>query len=153
MFDIDYKYICNFSISSRARGFYIKSKMSEQNYSYIGYGFTRWVFLSPDKSNVIKFPITMFGLSANETEEKIYRYSIKNKTTMQFAKCRLIENCILEMESVECFGMKEGMKDLREIGIEYPDWAKNIDCFQVGFNKDMMIVAYDYGNLDMSDIS
>lgn len=84
---------------------------------------------------VIKVPLNMWGLASNDKEYRTYQ-STNNGWLfgVRYARCKLHWSGLLVMEYVESVPFEE-----------MPDWAKYIDCQQVGTNRNGNMVAYDYG--------
>jgi hypothetical protein len=109
-----------------------------REYTFLGVGRSRAVFLGPNKLFVVKIPINEEGELANCREERLYKKE-KNRPDSHWARCRLYPGTmILIMEYVESIHDIPGEKKL-------PKWVFNIDCAQVGFNKKGKLVAYDFG--------
>jgi len=92
----------------------------------------RRVFLSPSGKYVLKVPLNERGEDENWWEH--YRYNVLGWKDL-YAKCRLVGKCLV-MEFVKV------ATDLKNL----PDWTRDIDCAQVGWNRKGKLVAYDYGN-------
>lgn len=110
-----------------------------KNFIYLGEGNGRIGF--QHGRYVVKVPLNESGLHDNwkeydrwEDYRKCYFSSeTQSKPIVKFARCRLLFNYFLIMELVRPCLRKE-----------QPDWARWIDCGQVGFNSKNVIVAYDY---------
>lgn len=105
-------------------------------YVFLSGGSKRKVYVSPDKTHVIKVSMdcSTLGIEENITEAKIYS---ENKNSI-YAKCELVGDNWLKMEYVEPVYFKKGD--------DYPDWTLYIAEHQVGYNKDGVLLAYDYGS-------
>ncbi len=109
---------------------------NNNEYVFVGSGSKRKVYVSPDKSHVIKIPKndSNIGFEENAMEAKIYS---ENPNGI-YAKCELIENNWLKMEYVQPkFFTKDDY---------YPEWTLSIAEHQVGINNNGKLVAYDYGS-------
>lgn len=109
---------------------------NDEKYELLASGSKRKVYVSKDKSHVIKIPMppVKLGLEENMEEAKVY----SETPNSIYAKCELIENDWLKMEYVEpSFFSKSD---------DYPDWILQIAESQVGYNNDGVLVAYDYGS-------
>lgn len=90
---------------------------------------------------VVKVPLNESGLHDNQKEYdrwKDYRKhyfsgKMQSRPVVKLARCRLLFNYFLVMELVRPCLWKE-----------QPRWARRIDCGQVGFNCNNIVVAYDY---------
>lgn len=105
-------------------------------YVFLSGGSKRKVYVSPDKTHVIKVSrdCSTLGIEENITEAKIYS---ENKNSI-YAKCELIGDNWLMMEYVEPANFKKGD--------DYPDWTLSIAEHQVGYNNTGVLLAYDYGS-------
>ena len=108
---------------------------------FIGFGGTRICF-ADDSGRVIKIPFRREGYSASSREVDTYEnfstHPDAGWTPMAecfFTKIDGINIWLLSMERVRMFGSRRG-KTL-------PDWVSTVDCFQVGYNSDGVLVAYD----------
>ena len=92
---------------------------------------------------VIKVPLNMSGLSDNTYERSQWsRY--RDRGYIKYASCRMIGNFLLLMEYAKFVGPisdGDGYIPYEKV----PEWAYSVDCWQVGYNKKLEIVAYDYG--------
>lgn len=107
---------------------------NEQSYTLIGTGLKRKVYLSSDKTYVVKIPMINLGYDENKVEAETYA---KN-TDSHYAKCELLPDGNLKMEYVKpAFLTKSD---------DIPDWVYTIAEAQVGYNLNGILVAYDYGS-------
>lgn len=107
-----------------------------ENHILLGQGSKRKVYVSKDRSYVIKIPMKPERLGI---EENIVEANTYNKCSNSiYAKCESVGNNWLKMEYVEpAFLTKQD---------NFPDWVSKIPEGQVGHNKDGKLVAYDYGS-------
>lgn len=137
--------------------------------SDVRYGKNRSTFILPD--SVIKLPITYRGYEDNEHE--VWQYSVN--PYVQYAKCKSLyynvghyknEYHLLDKDTYEI--NKDQFSIIRPVPVVFmervnhaeeneiedilgyvPEWVYDIDQngygYQVGFNKDGILVAYDYG--------
>lgn len=103
-----------------------------RDWTFIGQGRTRAVFLLPGGRYVVKIPVDEMGYHDNWSEARqakrdgwLYKH--------QVARCRLMKNGWLVMEYVK-----------PATGEELPDWVGSVDCGQVGWTRDGRLVAYDF---------
>lgn len=99
---------------------------------FLGEGRNRLVYrLGEHGRYVIKVPKSNYGINDNYHEARIYKEH--KDDIISYARCRLTGTFLI-MEYVEPI-------DTWDI----PEWAKYVDCGQVGRNLNGKIVAYDYG--------
>ena len=103
-------------------------------YALIGCGLKRKVYLSEDKTYVIKIPHMHLGYVENKVEYETYS---ANKNSI-YAKCELLLDGNLKMEYVKPANFR------KDDG--FPDWVYTIAEAQVGYNLEGKLVAYDYGS-------
>jgi hypothetical protein len=90
---------------------------------------------------VIKCPINESGIHDNYNEAEIYKqYGNSEIAPFPLAKCHLLTTNDIPMVLME----KVEIKPFDEA---WPRWVDFVDCQQVGYNKNGLLVAYDYGNL------
>jgi hypothetical protein len=131
----------NFNLNFYYRLRKISIILESFDFKYLGSGRHRFVFLSPNKRYVLKFPIDYDGLLANEEEEQVFKSSLTNLISdIKYAPCRLISNTILMMRYVEDIFYSRKITEL-------PIWVNEIDSCQVGLTKDGKLVAYDFSNI------
>ena len=113
-------------------------KEAKEKYMFLAEGRQRIVFLK-DNQWVIKVPKDEWGLLSNEQEFNRYKLFGKIGDIVAYAECYLQDDengiSLLVMEKVEQLPIKD-----------QPDWAKYVDCGQVGKNTKGEIVAYDYAD-------
>lgn len=114
-----------------------------EKYEWLGVGRSRVVFRLKSKNYVLKFPTNCAGEGDNDWEGSV----ITNKKDASkgqeyeiiYPKTRLVNvggfGCVI-MEYVELTD-----KSYQEL----PDWCGFVDCCQVGYNKDRILMAFDYG--------
>lgn len=123
------------------------------SWEFLGSGASRLTWRLPS-GYVIKYPRNLWGVKDNQLEaavwkdrfdpEKVLAHYIahdqwnenREKTICEFkfARCRLIPNtCLLVMEHVAHFNSDD-----------LPNWAREMDGAQVGYNRKGELVAYDY---------
>lgn len=117
------------------------------NYIYLGAGRYRQVYLLPSRKFVVKVPINMDGVIANDNEYKYWknRKTIKEKFGTELARCRLYQGPVYQdkLLVMEYVSLKHYPNNF---GI--PDWVFNLDAHQVGYDPQGKLVAYDYGSQD-----
>jgi hypothetical protein len=94
---------------------------------------------------VYKLPMGGEGMQANQREAESFKLGRWHKAawlerlgiagTPQMARCRLLKTGVLVMEAVT-----PGTK----WDASTPDWARYVDCGQVGTTRKGKLVAYDY---------
>lgn len=155
---IDKNLITNFSIEQYIRVNYFSSLMEKYNFTFVGEGFTRRTYLSPNERFILKCPINEDGLYCNIRESELWHKfkSRANKSGIYFIPCRLINNCILMMWAVnqiagDSIGDRRALDDGNLYKMDkslFQDWFHNIDSCQVGlYNGKPM--AYDYGDIPL----
>lgn len=152
----------------KPRNYEDRCRLAEQlGYTYVGSGAGRSVYLSPDKTHVVKleFPDSDFP-QQNRREAAHYKWWIalpyrKRKDGAQFAKCRLIPGIGIFMEAVDClqhndkfikgkFHITFWRTSRPNRNVKVPKWVMNdhsLDGWQVGFTRSNKLVVYDYGVL------
>ena len=136
-------------------------------YTEVGNGAGRVVFLSPDKSHVVKleYPGADFPFQNRQEAAHYKRWRAlplsQRKEGAQFAKCRLVKGIGIFMEAVDIVIHVEGFKNGKfrrtfhrnskpKRLVKLPQWVfddESLDGWQVGFTKDDKLVVYDYGVL------
>ena len=121
-----------------------ETKELHPNWEFLGCGRHRHAWRLPS-GNVIKIPKGGGGEYANEREARAWSLRHNREAveplmrTFEFARCRLIpDTSILVMEYVDPY---------ENSSIDYaalPLWAKQVDCQQVGHNRQGRLVAYDF---------
>lgn len=101
----------------------------EHRFLYIGRGRNRIAY-SISKNYIIKIPINQNGIDDNWYEATCFRKGNKN---YPYARCRMFGDFILVMEKL----------NLNVIAL--PEWAKYIDCAQIGYDLRGKLKVYDYG--------
>lgn len=101
---------------------------------------TRVVFIFDEY--VIKVPNSLDGFRANDWEGSVSTNCFDNTDT-QYAKAELIEIDDIPLVKMEYVKYASEKDILERLGF-YPDWVSSIDCGQVGFNKDGLLVAFDF---------
>lgn len=125
------------------------------NYKYIGLGRHRITFLHPSGRFVIKFPKNYDGVCANMDEHDTYREAFDGKSVVKYAPCRLLYDSLLmmwvvdpifqEFEMIYKIETSTGHNIQMPKSTKIPLWANYyVDSQQVGFLKDLRIVAYDF---------
>lgn len=113
----------------------------------IGEGRHRAVFLSRSGKYVIKLPTTLSGSYANMEEGTFTNYI---GWKLPVAKCRLTwinDVPVLLMEHLDT----QSAVRLAAMQREENSWHEFIDCSQVGLNRKMELVAYDWEVIDTFD--
>lgn len=131
------------SMIARNEGWDVSEVLRNAGFKEVGEGRNRIAFLSPTGLNVIKVPLSNYGVNDNESE---YRYWKKRKTpekssrgyvddTLEtpLARCRMM-GIFLVMEFVDDDVPPE----------KHPQWSIYVDCGQIGVNRKGRVVAYDY---------
>ena len=104
-------------------------------------GASRVCVVSHDKTHVLKLPKDLGGVFDNYREQLLY-ISAYNVGCDKFAEC-MIHGQVLCMEYVITDVDNYLIDDNRE-------WIIMLDCEQVGLTDDNRLVAYDYGDLQIS---
>lgn len=116
-----------------------------KDFILIGEGRNRAVWRIGSKgSHVIKIPLNEYGVGDNFHEAETYRRSKGKRTYVQYAQCRLFGETCLIMEYAGYIGPKSDENGYIKLE-NCPEWAYSVDCWQVGYNRNGRIVAYDYG--------
>jgi hypothetical protein len=98
----------------------------------IGSGLYRIVYDAGDE--VCKIPKSFYTIGMNYSEE--YKYQRYQKEGI-LAKCYIIHKNDFPLLYMEKVILATDFKNL-------PDWVGGIDCMQVGYTKEGVLVAYDY---------
>lgn len=91
-----------------------------------------------NETTVWKFPLSADGCFDNLREAKVYQDTNGVDGEFRYAACSVFPLCglaILEMEYVE-----------PKWSTRLPKWTGWIDCQQVGYNRNGILVAYDYAD-------
>ena len=141
----------------------------QENWIHLGTGRHRKVWLLPS-GYVLKEGTSPGGKAANVEEARIWKerhnlselINCRAKASWKLARCRLIpRTLLLVMEFVWPTG-GGGESQRKEEAIPHfpkwtnrffhlnwrdlPGWCNNVDCEQVGFNRQGNLVAYDYAD-------
>lgn len=111
-------------------------KHNGKTYQFLAAGLKRRVFVSDDRTHVIKVPKNDLGTVENDRELSTYQMH-KNDPECHYAKCERLEGDMILMEYVEPM-LKEPE--------DCPNWVYDIPDGQVGHNLAGKLVAYDYGS-------
>ncbi len=113
-------------------------RLTFAGYTLIGKGSNRTVFLNPQQTHVIKVAHDGAGILENINEARVWSEAPIGER-YRLARCKLIRNNILIMEAV-----REPHYSIRPIIRARQLWAEKYN-FQVGYNKNGRLVAFDYG--------
>ena len=115
----------------------LEGTLIQRGYKYLNEGRHRKGFLSPNRKWVVKVPKTcarLAGIQDNWSEYHTFKRA-SPAIRARLARCRLFKGEILIMEKLCTANLCWG---------NIPEWARGIDCGQVGYNRKGNLVAYDY---------
>lgn len=124
--------------------------LKTKGWKYLDKGRHRVGYLSPRGDVVVKIAHCPLGIAANKEEFDLSRdlkllaetFADENVAVAEvFGLGSHLGLSILCMEFIEFEGI--ALKD-------YPKWAENIDCYQVGYNKDRKMVAFDFSQFRLT---
>ena len=118
-----------------------EEKIKSKGWIFVDHGKDRRVWKK--KNVVLKIAYTESGVAANLQEDLIYH----NHKNDHYAPCRLIQDNVLMMVAVL------PLDDLDPVqGSRIPDWAYELnDGPQVGMTKSGKVLAYDYGEEQLTN--
>lgn len=93
---------------------------------------------------VFKIPINEAGVHSNLQERHRWQRYGTTKGYVPYASCRLVAGVFLVMEYALYPGPNSD--DAGYVATaQLPEWAMSVDCYQLGYNRKGVLVAYDYG--------
>lgn len=142
--------LCSDPDTIEAKVWELQEILKTKHWKYLDKGRHRVGYLSPRGDRVIKIAHCPHGIAANMEEFELSRDAKLLAKT--FPNCDIavakvyglgsyIGLSILCMEFIEFKGI--ALKD-------YPKWAERIDCYQVGYNKDRKMVAFDFSQFRLT---
>lgn len=118
-------------------------KKLKEKYTVLGVGRNRIVFLLKSGNYVLKFPLNDAGEGDNDWESSLETNKNDENNDLDFDVITHHTRWI-EIEKFCCVIM-EYIVPTTEKDNNLPNWCKSVDCGQVGYNKDGILMAFDYG--------
>lgn len=92
---------------------------------------------------VLKFPRCNAGMMDNYRESETWKRYGRSDGYANYAECEIVDLYFLTEFPVFPVLWMEWVEETRSFH-NLPHWTYMIDCAQVGYNKDGILVAYDY---------
>jgi hypothetical protein len=132
----------------------MKNFSPPNDWEYLGEGRHRKVYGLPSGRNVIKVPIGQMGKAANLWEAIVWKtrhnqakwpWMLQNELRgIVPARCRLIPGTyLLVMERLE-----EILHTYNIKRSPHHEWVNDVDCFQVGFDRQDKVKAFDFAQFE-----